>query len=270
MQESADATIKVKLPSRGRSYPRETLKKCIEFVDEIRKRCGAENISYDVLEKAMGVQKRSSTFEKRFAASRQFNLIDFNVNKVSLTILAKSILFPVSEDAKRKALMDAFKSPPLYKEIIEKYNGVILPSSLPNILYLDFKLAEGAKEDAADIFITSGKYAGVINGENRLSTELLDFAASTTDNKGPAIEAIPDPVSRQLPQKDTQPLQDFDDTGQSFTLKFSSGRYAKIFIPDGFTKKDLTKLIYQINVLRFDLDEQEGSSIISDIEEEAI
>ncbi len=248
--------LNLRNPGRGRSYPRENLGACVIFVEDMINKCG-ESADYGVLQKAMGVQKRSAVFEKKFSSSRQFGLIEFNKKRVHATTLAKSIIYPASDIDRANALIKAFKLPALYQEIIGKYNKVILPSTLANILYVDFHVAENAKDDAATIFIESAKYSAVLDKDNRLVVELKTLAGEVVKE----IDKIN--IQGDLPERDaTSTMRIYkgevvQEEGQHFKLKFSNGQYAQIFIPDGFTKKDINKLLHQIDVLKFDLDEED-------------
>lgn len=256
-QIESEKTRKVRLKS-GRMFPRRNLEEAISFIREVSHKCGTNNINMDVLKSAMGVIKRSEVFEKNFTSAKQYNLLEINKdNRVNLTALAKEILFPTSEQHARKAIHECFKAPSLFEEIIDNFKGTILPPTLPNILFKDYGIENAYKDDAFNNFYSSGKFAGLIDKENRLHSEIS--LEEKTDE--PVIEKKENaPVTIETPQiveTRTYKEEESESDGQKFKLKFSNGKYAKLFIPNGFTERDLKKLISQIDVLKYDLEDKE-------------
>jgi hypothetical protein len=94
---------------------------------------------------------------------------------------------PISEETKTEALIEAFRNPPLYADLIEAFEGNILPPLKPlaNILFQRHSISDSASDKAADIFIQNAELIGVLDSDRNLS-----FGVAKKELKDDVIEEI--------------------------------------------------------------------------------
>lgn len=148
---------------RSRLYPRYDLEEIISFVRKLNE-LGGERVSEATVASSIGKGTKNSTFNGRISSGKQFGLLVADNGRLSMTQMAKEILFPRENEEMQHALKLAFANPPLYKALISAFKGRVLPevSSLSNRLLHEFDIEPNAKGRAARNFLRSAEYAGVI------------------------------------------------------------------------------------------------------------
>ena len=219
---------------RSRPYPRRSLKECLDFL-QIVDDAGAVDVDEEVLVKALGLSTANShRFTGLVSSSKQFVLLTVADKRYSLTERGKRCLHPSERGEREQVIVEAFSSPKLYQELIEKYGDRRLPEKqmLANILYRGHGIESKASSKATELFIDSAEFAGLLASNGRLSRPLDSGIIET-----PADTPLPAPES-QLLQEDVQ------------TAKFAlSTGMAQVTVPANITKKDADRLKMLIDLL---------------------
>lgn len=229
-----------KAKEKSAQYPAYDLSDCMEFVRAVDK-LGGKQVSEGSLLSELGLtSSNTKSYTGKLSSSKQFGLLEFKAGLLSITERARLILYPTEEQREvqnKKLIIEAFRSPVLYQKLIKRFDGKALPNTLANILMNDFKIAKAVMNSAAKVFISSAKFAGVLEDDNVLRV-------------GRTYEAI----TGELPSAEPE----ISETGQrmptmgqvhSLKLALSSGRSAQITVPSDITKKDVEKLKNMLDLL---------------------
>ncbi|MDP2647908.1 MAG: hypothetical protein Q8P35_01550 [Candidatus Yanofskybacteria bacterium] len=147
---------------RSTAYPGITLEESISAVEQLSTNLGSGPYSREAAAQALGYKGLSGASASKVAALIHFGLLEKTGNTYSQAQLARRILFPVSDEDKRAAIVEAALSPRLYKNLVEKYDGKSLPAQLNNILIHDFGIIAASSAGAAATFRSSLKFAGLL------------------------------------------------------------------------------------------------------------
>ncbi|MCL5006918.1 MAG: hypothetical protein M1153_02135 [Patescibacteria group bacterium] len=158
--------------ARSRLYPRYDLEESIKFIEAVSK-LGGNRVSTQAVAAELNKAINNSTFIGRVSSSKQFGLLIQESGKLSLSSLGKEIMFPLGEADKRTAIKKAFSTPAFYRELIDGFQGKVVPdaAALSNRLFHDYNIEAAAKEVAARNFIRSAEYAGLLNNGILVITE---------------------------------------------------------------------------------------------------
>lgn len=185
--ESTDTELKTKrFIERSASYPGISLSDAVLFTTDVSKNfTGLQIINREDI--AAVLKTSSATIQRDIAAAVQFGLFIKAKDGYQISPLFKTYTNWLTEKEKRKCLLDAFKSPKLYAELIEKFNGHAVPPELKTHLIRFHKIAEKAAPFAAEIFIESAKFAGALNDFN-----ILNVSVESNDLNIEFTEIIPE------------------------------------------------------------------------------
>lgn len=196
------AEKKTKLKSR--EYPAVTLADAIAFIEKLKDYPQNKPISYETAAGVCGVKTTTNSFKYTLSAAKQYGLIATSAGK-AITLLdpAKEFARPTkSQDELRIMKIECFRTPKLYAELIQEYEGHSLPQqqTLENILINQYSILPAVAKVAAATFITNAADIGVVpSGILDLSTDEItavtvgekkheDAAPAETTEKGPVIE----------------------------------------------------------------------------------
>ena len=178
------------------------------------------------------------------------------------SILFLSIYRPTTEESKKIALIEAFKSPSLYSSLIEKFEGEILPTEVPlsNILLHHHNISEGANEKAAEVFIANARYLNLVTSDNVL------LIANYSESKKPTETNIEhtieeEPVKNLQGDKNNVDLVRLNKEEVNFesplhrrTIPFNiplkGNRTAQIIVPNDVKSTDFDFMINFINLMK--------------------
>jgi len=241
-EKSTEAKSKISKKAREKSaqYPSYDLSDCMEFVRAVDKLGGNQVAEGSLLSELDLKSRNTKSYTGKLSSSRQFGLVDSKAGHLSITERAKLILYPTEEPRevqKKKLIIEAFRSPPLYQKLIKRFGGKPLPNTLANILMNEFKIAKAVMNSAANVFVSSAKTAGVLEDNNVLQVERTYEAI--TGEALPADTEIHETVQRTPA------------VGQVHSLKLVllSGKSAVITVPSDITKTDVEKLKNMLDLL---------------------
>ena len=232
-----DITEKTAKP-KSREYPAVTLSGAIAFVERLKDFPQSKPISYESAAAACGVKMTTKSFKYTLSSAKQYGLIATSAGK-TLTLLepAKQFARPTkSQEELRLLKVECFKSPKLYAELIQEYEGHSLPQqqTLENILINQYSILPVVAKGAAATFITNATDIGVVqSGVLDLSIEESAAAADETPNADTPFDEA---------RKDAAPVEDLPVGGAEFAaplnIPFGDKRRAVLYMPMDATKED--------------------------------
>lgn len=182
-QASADAPKSQK----GRGSPFIGLAESVGLLEKIAEALGNGPFGRDAIAEAIGHKPGSGSANAKIGALTHFGLLDRNGGGTySASEIASKILHPTHDGEKQAGMVAAAKSPTLYAELIEKYQGKGLPSMLGNILYREFGVLQISAEEVANRFRETMLAVGLLRngilhsepGENLAVPSVTPIAAS--------------------------------------------------------------------------------------------
>ena len=232
---------------RSAVYPYALWSDCVEFIKQIDS-FSARSVSYDEVSKKSNVTPQAYSFKAKLSTSRQFGLIETGNGVISLSELAKKLLYPVDEED-ISIKYECFANPPLYSKLIELYNGKAIPSEavLGNILMNNHRIAKKAKDIAAKFFLQNAQElgfirAGVLNytleSDSSNHSDHIGDDDSDNDNRDfDNEETAEHEIKNDAIQSHSYPSYDINYIKQ--TIPTESGELAQIIIPLKSTEDDL-------------------------------
>lgn len=209
----------------------------------------------DVVAQDMGYKNASSGIALSTLASlRYYGLIErpregaFCVSKQ-----VEAFKFAPSEDIKRSLLIRFLSTPPLFAELLDRYQ-----SGLPSDGNLRYELIQrgflpGPAESLVGVFKRSVAFVGVLDGAQEIAPSVVD------DEKedGEVSERIlVGAASREAPPAPRSSASSGDEAGYDrIPVRLSGGRRAWLIIPDVFCEADKERLKAQIDLLLTQEDE---------------
>ncbi len=177
---SDGATIQAtKKRERSKSYPCVTLEKAVSMVREIELKLGRTPYAGLDVSRALGHESLTGLGAQKVAALGYYDLLNRDGKIYSLSNLSRDILHPMSAEEKKRALVQAAKSPRLFGKLILQYQGQSLPTMLQSVLIREGVSTKSAKE-ASDIFTKTLNFTGLlING----------VIITPSTNKGRGVES---------------------------------------------------------------------------------
>ncbi len=138
-------------------FPKNTLEDAINIPKAIEEQNAGNPMKADMLVKAVGFKKSSDwRFGNLLRSANLYGLVDgsgANV-EVSMTDIGNNLTSPESPTHRQKALLDAFKNVPLFKEVYEYYQDKKLPETefFENTLVRHFSIPRERVQTFIDIF----------------------------------------------------------------------------------------------------------------------
>jgi hypothetical protein len=182
---------------RSARYPSVPLQDAIAFCRQIDE-LGIDGLGATQIATAMGYRNvKTNTFSGRLSSARQFQLIVLNDQNYSLTELALRIIHPIEPAEVPQLNRQACLAPHLYAELIRHYAGKRLPEAeiLGNLLMHKYQITASAKAAAAEAFLESLRFVGLMNDQRLVETGSTgpDPSFGLTDSRftGATVPPIP-------------------------------------------------------------------------------
>lgn len=184
MSEDGQKEIKKRTFKRSRPYPPVSINEALNFAKIVEK-LGTKNVSEPILLKELDLKTYTKSFWGKAASAKQFGLMTVDEKIYTLTDRARLVLRPKDEAGKKNILIEAFLTPELYKELYEKFCDKQIPpvETLANILLHDHGINANVSKDAAEAFIDSAKFVGLLGSDSTLRGSLSDEATPPAEPK---------------------------------------------------------------------------------------
>jgi hypothetical protein len=245
---------------RSASYPADTVQEAYSFALRVNEKFSTvAAVTREEIGHVFGVHP--NTLSRQIAACVQYGLMDKIEGKYRLSVLFADIFRPESERDKKINLIRAFGKPRLYQELIEKFDGAVIPQEFVNTLIKHHGITESAAPSAAATFIKGGQEIGVINDSRVLSynvslssAEKIQYAEVTTD--APQVERDANKIPAKI---ETFVLESEKERAGKKTVPIylTEEKEPALFIyPNDITEDDIELVKHQIDgvLLRIKLD----------------
>lgn len=254
-----------KVVDRSAAYAAYTIEDSLSFTSEFYKQFrGGPAKRDDILKLIEG------TTNSRIAACSHYGFLSRDKDTYQITELYNTVVNYITEKEKQEALLTAFYNPKLNAEIIDKFDGDIIPENLTTHLYRFHRITQNAAPIAADIFLKNGKYVGVIDSIGKLSYKETmaslkkdfrkvyphptDFQNSEKVNNKTVENTInnTEETAKEeiLPQhSSSQLLLPETINRETLTIRLTEGKTAILSYPRDFNQKDIAILKLQIDAL---------------------
>lgn len=209
-----------KTKERSVAYPSVTLEEALNRLQELQSNHGSGPYSREEAARGMGYNSISGASTRAVAALVHYGLLDRSGNAYTQSKIAREILFPVSDQAKNRAIIQAAQSPRLFETLIKKYAGQAIPTMLDNILIRE-GVSSGASKETANTFRETLKFAGL------LKNGVVSFhVSSDTDasqlEEGHPLQGAADYEGLGQKRKVASGKFIFSDSGRNWSLSISS------------------------------------------------
>lgn len=239
----------------GTRYPFYSLEDATEFARAIQK-SGGNEVSEDDLLKFLKLSRTTKSWVYKLSTAREFQLVERKGQKsdarITITDLAKRLLLPGDDEELKVTKIAAALTPPLYKKLFDRYKGAPVPQVpfLANLLVREHKIVEGVSAQAAEAFIATAKYAGLVNGPDNVLGEPKNGRKSEEKPPPPDVEK-PD-AGESAPTGQTLKVPT-DFIAHTFPLR--RDLTVTIPLPQTLTHKDVVRLHKWLDTLVFDDEE---------------
>lgn len=187
---------------RSAAHPAYSIEYCLDFVETIYKNIGSSYYATrDELAKVFG--QSPGSLQQKVSSCVQYGFLELVSKKgYKVTTVFTQYFRPTNENQKIQALIDSFKNPTIYMQLIERFEGDILPSLIPlsNILFQHYNISESACERAAEVFHKNANFLNLVSpaGILTFSTEDQD-----PDDEDALVEDIHESHERDAPRLDS-------------------------------------------------------------------
>jgi len=215
------------------AYPPVGIDEALKFAEIIDK-LGGRNISEPTLLKELELNTKTKSFWAKTAGAKQFDLIAVDGKTYTLTERARLLLRPKSENERGNLLIETFRTPELYKNLYERFQEKPIPDTLPNILHHDYSMNKNVSKDAAEAFIESAKFVGLLGPDNVLKSLMA--------------KSEPTPIAEHKDIGVSKQTTDTTSPTITIPIKLSKGMASVILPQSGITKKDSERLQKLIDI----------------------
>lgn len=228
-------------------YPAFSINEVIVFLELTKKYPAGRPISYDAMAEECGLKSSyTKSLKYKISSAKQYGCIETSDRMIILTELGNTIIRPISDEELFESKITAVKNPPLFKKLLEKYEGKPLPQqiALENILVRDYKITESSKKVAAETFIKCLEQVGAINAGvisfdviNNISVN--DKSSEVKKENFDEIDSFADPAVENT-QNSTSPIEVKckEDYEAPLTIPMGNHRKAILYMPVETTKKE--------------------------------
>ena len=242
--------------SRGRSnrpHPSTPLASALGVAEAIAETNASRPMNRLLLAEAMGHKPGSSTFRDRIAAATKYGLTEGNYNSetISLTPLAVAITRPRDEAECMEAKRSAFRTVPIFDDIVQHFANAKLPEPdfLKNILEREpFNVHPDWSISVAQFFTEDAREVGYLRNISGSPNIVLDASGTMPseierlDERGSMVNGAHQDQDVSTPLEMPSTVGFPDDTPQPSQERSHQPVPMQIFIAHGSKRKPLEQL----------------------------
>jgi hypothetical protein len=183
------------------SYPFFNLETALRVAVAVRQTGGTEATDAEVMQ-ALGLSSRiARSWTYRVSSAKEFGLIvragRSEDARLRVTDLARRILMPENDADARAAKISSFMTPKLYGQLAARYKGapVPQPDGLKNVLVRDYGMIESVGLQAAQAFLDSAQFVGLVEGGHLIIRGAAAATATSGKTEDGASSQDPPPVT---------------------------------------------------------------------------
>lgn len=227
---------------RSRSYPGYSLEESIRCTERVRAELGSGPHDRESIAYALGSTGLTGASTRKIGSMVHFGLLRRDSGGYSFSALSERILHPISAEERHAAILEAFLLVDLYAELLRRFEADgRVPSRLANILVRDHGIEDAAAEQAAKVFLLSGRYSGLIDDEDRIVTERPSPSTKTVPTPAPSAET-------DYPEECVPPSRESEEA-QHFFFRLTKNRSAELRVPSDLCPGDVKLIQKQVEVL---------------------
>ncbi len=247
----------------GVQYPYYSLPVSLEFVRNIRE-LGNEILEDDA-RKHLDLSRSTKSWAYKLSSAKEFGLLQKAGRKdearLILTDVAKRLLLPGDEAETQAAMMKAFLQPPLYQGLYKRFVGAPIPpvDCLKNVLERDFFLLSSVTEIAAEAFIKSAEYAGLVSNNRLRSVQESSSAGGASPSTAPApavvANAAPAELKAEPPPSTAKKSIIVQDGDVIYSFQLRKDKLIEVPLPGDLKPKDVERFYKWMQTLPIEDDE---------------
>lgn len=245
-------------------YPRASFRNALELAQAVQALGGktTPEVCADKMSRSAG----SGGFNTIVSAAVKFGLVKQTKGFIEAMPIVKSIKLAYDEDEKARYYTEAFLTPPVFKNLVERFAGEILPIEvLAKMLAKEFDVDMNASSAIAKQFIEGAKFAGLLSASNEVAklegadaeiakeveveeVPQLQLPYYDAQRKARALDAIQD-----IP-KSSYELVNTDSERRKSQISLTGKRVAELSVPVDITAKDIDIIKLHLDALRLSID----------------
>ncbi len=168
-------------------YPRASLKNCIELaqvIDDLGGECSTE-MAADKLNK-----KVSGAFQALISSAARYGLITTQKGQLKNSGLFRDHKLAYSKEEADVALTLAFLTPPLFKNIFDRFEGRELPiDHFEKLLIREFNVPDQISSRVSKYFLDGAKQCGLIGPDNHLKAGAAGGVKASEDTEVETVDS---------------------------------------------------------------------------------
>lgn len=248
MNDKIESTLEVdkKAHERSVSYPGISLQETLAFIEKIsRSFIIGQNFTRDDVAAVLEVP--GSSIVRQVAAASQFGLLEKSKEGYKLNDIYKRYKNPINDAERKEILHNLFRSPKIFNDLIQKYNGSAIPNELKTILIRFHEITEKAAPSVASLFVENAVFIGAIVEDNILAVGIAPPIENAQRNESISeVEYIEVPKitdNKSLASSNNLLLLADRSKIEEEKVKLTgSNRYAFIYYPLDLNDKDIEVL----------------------------
>ena len=215
--------------SRSGGFPTVNLEEAVHLIEQGSD--GGFSMSKEAFARAIGGSTANSgAFIVKLAALRDYGLIEKG-GTVIYTELGKGIAKPVTEDEAvfKNKLKEAFMNCGVFNTLYQKMkegSGESSTATIANLGMHDFRIAPVKKDAFAKNFVSSGKYAGLLeetpDGKIRIMKEPVSIPPVQSSGDHESSQSFPNLTLEQ--SSGIKQIYTFGDSGTGWTLTLKTSK----------------------------------------------
>jgi hypothetical protein len=260
MTETKNSESDKKLNFRSASYPAISISNVVGLVTQIKKSFPTSSFKREDI---VAVLKKN-TVHIDISAAVQYGLVERTGDSYKLSKKVQSVLNWVTEKERDDTLIEAFCSPKLYVELIEKFRGHAIPpdQQLRAILTRFHGITESAAPKAAELFLENAKYVNAIDENRILFGEAIadppdgdnnsNDGNQNTNSNNQETPIIEKPLIKPEKNKEQLLLEQINNS-RDMPIYLSEKKIAHLIYPENLNEKDIQILKLQLEALALTL-----------------
>lgn len=235
---------------RSVAYPSNTIEHCVGLTSDIFKIFGNVFATREAISKQLEIS--DSHLQTQLSSCVQYGLLELKSKEgYKQTPLFTKIYKPLQSERKEDALLEAFKNPELYKNIIREHdNQTLTATGLAIILFRNHRVSDNASTIAAKVFIDNAAALGLINEDNLFSVNNIVSIAEPLElsENIPSLNNTPkDDEVIYLPPNNIE--QNINNNSKKYDFPpipvfvDDDGNVAEIYLPKGFNRAHIERII---------------------------
>lgn len=177
-------------------YPRASLRSALQLAEAVDGFAGS--CSTELAAEQLG-KKMSGAFQALVASAAKYGLIESKAGKLSICPLYRNYKLAYTPEESARHLQDALLSPPLFKDIYERFKGQRLPIAyFEKMLIKEFQVPEDLASRVGGYFIDGAKQVGILSNENHLASGFEpDADDSEVTEVKPSLPVVSTAISQE-------------------------------------------------------------------------